>query len=134
MKSIYSLLFAFMVFVGLCATTIIVDGCQQTVATNTDNRKESSIYLDKTKQVTDLRKEVAEIENRQFGVCDTCVTGFRSVIIQNRMLANELAKQNVRMKKTLDSNEAEIRKLESLHTRNKKYRQDYELRYALANN
>ena len=49
--------------------------------------------IDKFIEMKRLTVSVNQINENQNGVCDTCVTGYRSVIIENRLVAAELSKE-----------------------------------------
>lgn len=133
MKSTFNTISSLIIWSGLIISGLT--SCQESTATTVHHvPTDLAVQLQKTNQIAVMREEVENVAQNQFGVCDTCVTGFKSVIIENRLLANELAKQNLRMKQILDSNEVELQKIQTLHAANRKTRQDYELRYALANN
>ncbi|MDR6564668.1 MULTISPECIES: hypothetical protein [unclassified Arcicella] len=133
MKSTFNTISSLIIWSGLIISGLT--SCQESTATTVHHAPtDLAVKLQKTNQIAVMRKEVENVAQNQFGVCDTCVTGYKSVIIENRLLANELAKQNLRMKQILDSNEVELQKIQTLHSTNRKTRQDYELRYALANN
>lgn len=53
--------------------------------------------IDKFLEMKKLTASVNQIKLNQNGVCDTCVTGYRSVIIENRLVAAELSKETLEL-------------------------------------
>ncbi len=128
MKSTFSLL---MLLFSIVSSLAIIS-CQQVNSKPTEN-KALVKNIENVKAITKMGDELKRIDADQLGICDTCVAGFKSAIFENRLLAQELVKQNIRMKQALDSNNVEIQKIQDLHALNKKRREGYEIRYALAN-
>lgn len=89
-------------------------------------RKSYQVDSGKVSQISALRNEVSKVEKEQFGVCDTCVASYRSTIVENRILATELVKQNTRMQAVIDSNNAEIEKMQNALNQTRQKRKRYE--------
>jgi hypothetical protein len=48
-----------------------------------------------------MAKEVQRVDSVQFGVCDTCTTGFKAAMIENRLLAERLARESHTLREQL---------------------------------
>ncbi|MFC0182748.1 hypothetical protein ACFFJX_27625 [Pseudarcicella hirudinis] len=129
----FAFIFALLFVIG-CLSTPEVKEKTQVVKKHPSAVKTTDIaqHVKKVLQIKKLREEIEQVNQNSFGVCDTCVTGYKAVLIENRLLANQLSEQNRKMKIAIDSNEAEIRKIQNLYSRNKKLRLEYEARYSYA--
>jgi hypothetical protein len=48
-----------------------------------------------------MAKEVQRVDSVQFGVCDTCTTGFKAAILENQLLAERLARESHTLREKL---------------------------------
>ncbi len=55
----------------------------------------SKMILSKVEDFSALRHELVGLDSSQFGLCDTCVASYRSAIAENRLVAQELSRQNL---------------------------------------
>lgn len=72
----------------------------------------SGIVLDTASVVAinNLSKQVTKIDKEQLGLCDTCVASFQSAIIENRLLAERLARESEKLRGKLQQvNEATMK-------------------------
>ena len=67
-----------------------------------------SIYS-KIASMNILTQSINKINEKQNGVCDTCVTGYKSGIIENRLVAEQLSKETFELRDKL----VKIQKLKS---------------------
>jgi hypothetical protein len=56
----------------------------------------------KVDTISRMAAEIKRLDSLQNGVCDTCVTGFKSVIVENRLVAKELSDQTAELRKQLE--------------------------------
>ena len=59
-----------------------------------------SIYS-KITSISILTQNINKINEKQNGVCDTCVTGYQSAIIENRLVAEQLSKETFELRDKL---------------------------------
>ena len=59
-----------------------------------------SIYS-KITSMNILARSINKINEKQNGVCDTCVTGYQSAIIENRLVAEQLSKETFELRDKL---------------------------------
>jgi ketopantoate reductase len=108
--------------------------CTEATATNKPlvSEQDSIIFTKaKIQQIQDIREEVQQ-DTASFGLCDTCVTSYQAVIVENRLLAEKVATQNARLMELISRNEDDIRVMDSLSSISKKVRRKFEFRYSLA--
>ena len=111
-----------------------LSSCTEATATNKPlvSEQDSIIFTKaKIQQIQDIREEVQQ-DTASFGLCDTCVTSYQAVIVENRLLAEKVATQNARLMELISRNEDDIRVMDSLSSISKKVRRKFEFRYSLA--
>lgn len=74
--------------------------------------QETTVALDTTSvyAISKMRSEVDSINTNLGGICDTCITAYKAVIVENRMLANELSAQNYEMQQIIEKNKKLLHK------------------------
>lgn len=134
MKNTFKLLLALFV----CLSGLMLYACTEATATGSDTplvNQDSIIFTHaKIKQVQAITQEVKQIDSTQFGLCDTCVAEYKGVIMESRLLAKEISRQNSEMAMLKDSSEMELRLLRTTYANLKRFRKDVQYRYALAKN
>lgn len=56
----------------------------------------------KIDSISRLAAEIKRLDSTQNGVCDTCVTAYKSVIVENRLVAKELSDQTAELRQQLE--------------------------------
>jgi len=114
---IFFFLVCFAIFIGWRCTEInngVYSGQNSLFANSTEN----IVLIDSTAlriaKITDISSDIKKLNRLQNGVCDTCITGYISVIIENRRVSNELSKQTEILENKVLLIEHEIDKADSL--------------------
>ena len=71
---------------------------------NSGKQKYSTVdssYFVKITNMNILTRNISNINGNQNGVCDTCVTGYQSAIIENRLVAEQLSKETFELRDKL---------------------------------
>ncbi|NBB26772.1 hypothetical protein [Cellulophaga sp. BC115SP] len=93
-----TLLFSAFIF---CAFTFF--GSLNDTVKSTNPHKDS---VQKITQIATIRKTIDSIDSHSEGLCDTCVAAYKTVIIENRLLAKRISEQNYEMSKLIEQNDA----------------------------
>ena len=117
-------LFSFVLFlvlgllIGSCITSIEASS-NASQAANSPKGKVTAIYA--------INQGIQQDTLNNAGLCDTCHTSYKSAIIENRILSNQISEQNYKMSQIIQKNEIEISKLELVAGNLVKLRKRYEL-------
>jgi len=120
MKNLFSLvLFVVLgLLIGSCITSIEASSNASQTA-NSPKGKVTAIYA--------INQGIQKDTIGNAGLCDTCHTSYKSAIIENRILSNQISAQNYKMSEIIQKNEVEIAKLELVAGNLVKLRKRYEL-------
>jgi hypothetical protein len=68
--------------------------------------------------ISKIAREIKRLDSVQNGVCDTCVTGYQSSIIENRFVAKELSDRTAVLSSKIEKVDRQIRSVDSLLSSN----------------
>lgn len=71
-----------------------------------DNNRLDSAH--KIVKIANMRVRLDSIDVYSAGLCDTCVAGFRSAVVENRLLAKRLSEQNFELQELIQKNDSTI--------------------------
>lgn len=69
-------------------------------------------------KIAGLAETIRKIDSLQNGVCDTCVTGYQSAIIENRKVAERLSEETAILNRKIQKVERQIQSTDSLLSNN----------------
>lgn len=72
----------------------------------------------KVDSISQLSKEINRIEMTQNGVCDTCITGYQSAIIENRKVAEKLSNETAELQRKVWAVQKQIQAVDSVLSSN----------------
>lgn len=75
----------------------------QQVAIITPHPINDSLVARKLEEMKKLTGSINQINQNRNGVCDTCVTGYQSAIIENRLVAEQLSKETNELENKLQA-------------------------------
>jgi len=108
-------------FIALILVSLFIESCSETTAgTQKPNISAKQI------EVSKMLAEEKRINEEQGGFCDTCRTKIKSVIIENRLIAYKILKENGEIQKLNDSIMEEKKKYIALLQKLKENRENYE--------
>jgi len=114
MKSIFN-------FIALILVSLLFESCSETTA-GTQKPNISAKQVEVSKMLAEERR----INEEQQGICDTCKTGVKSVILENRLIAEQILAENGNLKRISDSIRAEKNRYVVLLQKLKDNRENYE--------
>ena len=121
MKNLFSMLV--LVICGL----LIGFGFNSIEASPTQHSSVIIAQKEKVAEIYSINKIIVKDTAQNAGLCDTCHTSYKSAIIENRIMANQISAQNYRMSEIIQRNETEISRLENVAVGLVKLRKKYEL-------
>jgi hypothetical protein len=83
---------------------------------NSDSFKTAYVETGQFKidSISKIAIELKRLDSLQNGVCDTCVTGYQSAIIENRKVAEKLSEQTAILDRKLEKTYNQIKEADSL--------------------
>lgn len=111
--------FKFIVFILFA---LVAQSCSETTAGTQSKPNVSAKQI----EVQSMLQEEKRIREEQQGICDTCKTAIKSVILENRLIAEEILQENGRLKVLSDSIKAEKQRYVALLNRLRQNREQDE--------
>ena len=111
---------------------VTIHSCNQSNASNKPLLKEDSLIFTKAKvqQIEDIKADFVK-DSAAYGVCDTCAGSYQSVILEHRLLIQQVVESNAELSQILAQNKEEYNLQDSLLQASRKFRRKYEIRYGL---
>lgn len=114
MKNLFKICLMLTLLSGLASCESIENKSKEPFVIHVDSSVHNNPYhfIVDTKSVATINamtKEVERVDSVQFGVCDTCTTGFRAAILENQLLAERLARESHTLREKIQKmNEANM--------------------------
>ncbi len=105
MKNLFS--FMLVIFFGLLLGLVF-----NTIEASSIESQNQKTPKQKVEAISKINRLIVKDTVNNAGLCDTCHTSYKTAIIENRILANQISAQNYAMSEIIKRNEAEISRLE----------------------
>lgn len=112
--------------------SVLLQSCNQSNASNKPLLKEDSLIFTKAKvqQIEDIKADFVK-DSAAFGVCDTCAGSYQSVLLEHRLLIQQVVESHAKLSQILAENQQEYEWQDSIRQESRKLRRKYEIRYGL---